>query len=275
LGALRRKPVLITGAFDYSTCREDIPGMCYLDRPRWQQEVLKASLRYADANLFISSYEHNEVTRNLRVKNPLLAPLAVDTEFYKPAACSDAATSYTPYFFCVSWTSTTNVIRKGVRQTIEAFARISQELPNVRLKLAGKHGDHQAKLQELANGFGLQDRIDFLGMISDEEKRNHYQRCIAYVQPTLYEGFGLAIAEAIACGSRVVTSDRGAVPEVAGRFGICVPPKDIHAIAAEMLRCAASPRDMHDRARAHLWIQSQYSLDSRRKRLQQILANFV
>lgn len=275
LGALRRKPVLVTGAFDYATCREEIPGMCYLDRPRWQQEVLKASLRHASANLFISAYEHDEVTRNLRVNNPVLAPLAVDTRFYRPgSSASETGTGDAPYFFSVSWTSTTNVIRKGVRQTIEAFARIAPELPGARLKLAGKHGDHQVKLQELVQSLGLQHRVDFLGMISDEEKRDHYQRCLAYVQPTLYEGFGLAIAEAIACGSKVVTSDRGAVPEVAGEFGTCVPPKDVQAIAAAMLQSARSLRDPKERENAHRWIENKYSLEQRRQGLQSILASY-
>jgi glycosyltransferase involved in cell wall biosynthesis len=276
LGALRRKPVVVTGAFDYASCREEIPGMCYLDRPRWQQAVLKASLRYASANLFISGYEHNEVTSNLRVNNPVLAPLAVDTGYYRPAAVANESPARgEQYFFTVSWTSTNNVIRKGVRQTIEAFARIAPELPGVRLKLAGKPGDHHVKLQELVRDLSILDRVDFLGMISDEEKRDHYQRCIAYVQPTLYEGFGLAIAEAIACGSRVVTSDRGAVPEVAGDFGTCIPPKEVQAIAAAMMQSARSPYRIEERDSAHHWIKNNYSLEQRRKQLATVLNNFV
>jgi glycosyltransferase involved in cell wall biosynthesis len=274
LGALRRKPVVVTGAFDYATCREEIPGMCYLDRPRWQQEVLKASLRCASANLFISGYEHDEVTRNLRVNNPVLAPLAVDTGFYRPATItSETAPRGEQYFFSVSWTSSTNVIRKGVRQTIEAFARIAPELPDVRLKLAGKPGDHHGKLQELVRDLSLQDRVDFLGMISDEEKRDHYQRCLAYVQPTLYEGFGLAIAEAIACGAPVITSNRGAVPEVSGTFGSCIDPHDVGALVDEMRKTSEKPPSNPDRDAAHNWIKQMYSLDLRREKLSCIISD--
>lgn len=272
LGALRRKPVLVTGAFDYATCREEIPGMCYLDRPRWQQAVLKVSLRFASANLFISAYERDEVTSNLYVNNPVLAPLAVDTQFYRPAT-PERLTSIQgdQYFFSVSWTSTTNVIRKGVRQTIEAFARIAPELPDIRLKLAGKPGDYQDKLVELVYSLGIHDRVDFLGMISDEHKRDYYQHCIAYVQPTLYEGFGLAIAEAISSGSRVITSHRGAVPEVAGSFGRCVDPYDVRAIADEMRNFVAAPSTEAYKMSAHKWINQMYSLDIRRSYLSKIL----
>ncbi len=165
------------------------------------------------------------------------------------------------------------MIRKGVRQTIEAFACIAGEIPGVRLKLAGKPGDHHGKLQELVRDLGLQARVDFLGMITDEEKRDHYRRCLAYVQPTLYEGFGLAIAEAIACGCKVVTSDRGAVPEVAGEFGTCIPPKDVQAIATAMFESARNQYSMQERERAHHWINSKFSLDQRRLQLMNILAD--
>jgi glycosyltransferase involved in cell wall biosynthesis len=276
LGALRRKPVLITGAFDYATCREELPGMCYLDRPRWQQVVLKSTLRYASANLFISAYEYNEVNCNLRVNNPVLVPLAVDTNFYRPVTHESLAeTEGEQYFFTVSWTSTTNVIRKGVRQTIEAFAQIAHELPGARLKLAGKPGDHHEKLKDLVSSLGLRDRVDFLGVITDEEKRNHYQRCLAYVQPTLYEGFGHAIAEAIACGSRVVTSDKGAVPEVAGDFGLCVPPKDVQAISAAMLQSARARYSKKEREKAYRWIAEQYSLERRKELLNRTICNLT
>lgn len=268
LGALRRKPVLVTGAFDYATCRDEIPGMCYLDRPRWQQATLRGSLRFADANLFISKYEHDEVTAHLSVRNPVLAPLAVDTDFYAPRSVEAAST---PYFFAVSWTSRTNVIRKGVAQTIEAFARIAADFPSTRLVIAGKSGDYEANLRALADRLGVGQRVDFPGMISDEEKLTHYRRCIAYVQPTLYEGFGLAIAEALASGCQVVTSDRGAVPEVAGSFARCVDPKDVGAIAAAMAECARTPRSEAYSAAAHDWITKMYSLDARRRCLSRTL----
>lgn len=277
LAGIRRKPVLVTGAFDYATCREEIPGICYLDRPRWKREVLKASLRYATANLFISQYEYDEVTQHLPVTNPVLAPLAVDTEFYCPSESQHGAQSIDGaenYFFSVSWTSTTNVIRKGMIQTIEAFARIAAQLPGHRLKIAGKPGDHQEALERLVHGLGIGHRVDSLGMISDLAKRDHYRQCVAYVQPTLYEGFGLAIAEAIACGSRVVTSDRGAVPEVVGDFGVCVHPKDVTEIAAAMLRSAAHPTAFGDRQKAHAWIHERFSLDQRRLTLGKLLEHY-
>ena len=268
LGALRRKPVIVTGAFDYSTCREEIPGLCYLDRPRWQKAVLRNALRFADANLFISKYEHDEVTENLKVRNPICAPLAVDTGFYIP---EKVAESRSDYFFTVCWTAKTNVIRKGVAQTIEAFARIAPEFAGTRLLIAGKPGDYEQDLRVAAERLDVGNRVEFLGMITDEEKLHHYRRCIAYVQPTLYEGFGLAIAEAVASGCQVVTSDRGAVPEVAGGFARCVDPKDVTAIARAMAETKTqSPTDLQ-RWAGHEWIAANFSLMARRRVLENAL----
>jgi glycosyltransferase involved in cell wall biosynthesis len=266
------KPCIVTGAFDYASCRAELPGLCYLDRPKWQKLVIDYVLRNATASLFVSKYEFEEVSQNLRVKRPELVPHGVDTNKYIPLATTDYKSNY---FFSLSWTSTTNVIRKGVRQTIEAFARIAPEMPGVRLKLAGKPGDHHAKLQELVRDLGIHDRVDFLGMISDEEKLDHYQRCLAYVQPTLYEGFGLAIAEAIACGAPVITSQRGAVPEVAGVFGSCVDPHDVGAIANEMRNIFANPPTVAYKLAAHNWINQMYSLDARRNHLKGIIGNLL
>lgn len=270
LGALRRRPVIVTGAFDYATCRQEIPGMCYLDRPHWQKIVLQSALRFANANLFISKYEHDEVTANLIVKNPVVAPLAVDTEYYCPEL---GERSMSDYFFSVSWTNRENAIRKGLAQTIEAFSAIAVDYPKTSLLLAGKPGDYLADLRRMASKFGVENRVEFLGMISNDEKLQHYRRCIAYVQPTLYEGFGLAIAEAIATGCRVVSSNRGSVPEVAGQFATCVDPKDISAIILAMADCINIPRSSEEVMAAHAWITENYSLQKRKGILAKVLSS--
>ena len=267
IGKLRRKPVIVTGAFDYSTCRVELPGICYLDRPAWQKAILRTVLRYADRNLFISQAEFKEVTTALTVNNPICAPLAVDTDVYRPGP----AIKNPNFFFSVAWSSATNSIRKGLPQTIKAFAQIANRYPDTRLTLAGKHGDHCDMLRSLAQTLGVGDRVDFPGMISDLEKIEAYRSCIAYVQPTLYEGFGHAIAEAVSCGAHVVSSARGAVPEVAGAYATCVDPHNIDAIATAMATCIDEPRTSADMVAAHAWIVGQYSMARRAAVLKNII----
>lgn len=267
-GKLRRRPVIVTGAFDYSTCRKEIPGLCYLDRPLWQKFVLRSSLLLADRNLFISKSECEEVTSNLPVRNPVYATLAIDTEFYSPGGSPSAESNY---FFTVTWTSRTNAIRKGLIPTIEAFAEVVKKTNNLRLVVAGKHGDYLDELKSLAQRLGVADKVEFVGMISDEEKLEHYRRCLAYVQPTLYEGFGHAIGEALACGARVITSPRGAVPEVAGAFAYWVQPNSQKEIAAAMEMVMVTPVVPGEVQARHQWISSNYSIASRRAALKSVL----
>lgn len=266
---LRSKPVILTGAFDYSTCQNELPGLCYLDRPIWQKAVIAMMLRMADVNMFISKSEFAEVTAHMNVRNPTAAPLAIDTDFYRPAPRQ----SPSDYFFSVSLQSRVNSIRKGLPQTIEAFARIAHELPKTRLVLAGKPGDYSAELADLAEHLGVGGRVEFRGMISQEEKLQLYRECIAYVQPTLYEGFGHALAEAVACGAPVVSAARGSVPEVTGAFASCVDPKSVTEIADAMRACVANPPDDARRAAGHRWIAENFSLNARRERLRQVLAS--
>lgn len=266
---LRSRPIILTGAFDYSTCRNELSGLCYLDRPIWQKAVIATMLRMADVNMFISKSEFDEVTAHMKVRNPIAAPLAIDTDFYRPAPVQ----SPSDFFFSVSLQSRVNAIRKGIPQSIKAFARIAQEFPKTRLVLAGKPGDYTAALKELSESLGVASRVEFRGMITQEEKRQLYRECIAYVQPTLYEGFGHALAEAVACGAPVVSAARGSVPEVTGPFASCVDPNSVTEIADAMRACAASSPDESRRAAAHKWIVENYSLDERRERLRKVLAS--
>ncbi|WP_461457713.1 glycosyltransferase [Parasphingorhabdus sp.] len=266
---LRKKPVVVTGAFDYATCREELPGTCYLDRPVWQKLILAGMLRAANANLFISQYEYTEVTSNLKVRRPSLVPLAIDMEKYTPS--SNAAKG--DYFFAVALSTRENAIRKGLPQTIRAFAQVAKDYPEACLKIAGKTSEYTESLKALARELGVERKVEFLGMVSEEDKIRHYRHCVAYIQPSLYEGFGLAIAEAVASGARIITSNRGAVPEVAGPDGIIVDPNDIEAIAAGMAAVIEAPTDVKEDVLRHNWIKDRYSYNRRRNALEEVINN--
>ncbi|CAJ0808785.1 D-inositol-3-phosphate glycosyltransferase [Ralstonia flaminis] len=263
-----RRPVIVTGAFDYDTCHGVIPGLCYLDRPLWQKWLMKLALKRATRNLFISQCEYDLVTEHLPVRNPVLSPLAINTAYYNPGT---DVSQRGDYFFTVSWSSSTNAKRKCLDSIVEAFGRVAQARPNLRLVMAGKKGDHYDALVALARNAGMEDRVDFVGMISDEEKRDHYRRCLAYVQPTLFEGFGHAIGEAIACGAQVITSPSGAVPEVAGTYARFVTPNDVGQLAQAMLDVADTPSDPVLQAAQLRHIEANFSIEQRRKQLADML----
>ncbi len=263
---MKGRPVIVTGAFDYDTCYKVIPGLSYLDRPFWQKVLMRFALRFATRNLFISECEHKLVTDHLSVNHPILCPLAIDTSYYHPEP--EPAGNY---FFTVCWSSPTNAIRKCLDSIVAAFAEVCKTRPDLRLVMAGKKGGHFDTLVALARKAGVEDRIDFVGMISNEEKLRRYRQCVAYVQPTLFEGFGHAIGEAIACGAKVITSSSGAVPEVAGSYARFVTPNDVTELAGAMLELAATPVDPARQQAQLRHIEDNFSIAKRREHLAGIL----
>lgn len=125
--------------------------------------------------------------------------------------------------------------RKNIRRLLEAYARLPrQDLP--RLVLAGAadwgHGPIYATVQEL----GLEPYVRFTGYVPEAVLPDLYGGARLFVFPSLYEGFGLPVLEALACATPVVASNRGGIPEIAGQAAILVDPYDVDALADAMLR---------------------------------------
>ncbi len=125
--------------------------------------------------------------------------------------------------------------RKNIRRLLEAYARLPrQDLP--RLVLAGAadwgYGPIYATVQEL----GLEPYVRFTGYVPEAVLPDLYGGARLFVFPSLYEGFGLPVLEALACAAPVVAGNRGGIPEIAGQAAILVDPYDVDALAEAMLR---------------------------------------
>ncbi len=129
--------------------------------------------------------------------------------------------------------------RKNFVRLIEAFAQARQEgkLPH-RLVIGGKQGwlyePIYARVQEL----GLAEHVHFPGFIADEDLPALYSDAAFFAYPSLYEGFGLPIVEALACGAPVLTGDNSCLPEAGGPGAIYVAAGDVESIADGILRLA-------------------------------------
>jgi glycosyltransferase involved in cell wall biosynthesis len=146
--------------------------------------------------------------------------------------------------------------RKNVRTLLEAYrwyrARTSD---SVKLALAGPDRDVFADL-----AYEVPSGVETLGYVSDEELGWLYRNAAVFVFPSLYEGFGLPIVEAMHAGTPIVTSDRGAMAEVAGDAAVLVDPLDAEALAKSIERVLSKEthrRDLiargHERATAFTW----------------------
>jgi glycosyltransferase involved in cell wall biosynthesis len=130
--------------------------------------------------------------------------------------------------------------RKNLAHLIRCFDRLlaEQELPDTYLVLAGAEGWMQDEIFAAAAGPRLRSRVLFTGHVADEDLAALYSGALAFVYPSLYEGFGLPPLEAMACGTPVITSDTTALPEVVGDAGLMVNPSDADALCQAMLRVA-------------------------------------
>ena len=127
--------------------------------------------------------------------------------------------------------------RKNVQAVLDAFAMVSQDHGDVSLVLHGPNGWLGAEVAEGIERRGLEKRtVVSEGSLSRREVNSLYSAAEAFVFPSLYEGFGLPVLEAMACGTPVITSNCSALPESAGDAAILVDPHDHDALAAAIRR---------------------------------------
>lgn len=131
--------------------------------------------------------------------------------------------SAVPYFLCVS----NRRGHKNENGVLEAFASTDPAL-NTRLVLTG---EASPELREAATKLGVTERLSFAGRVSEHELAALYRGALALVFPSFYEGFGLPIVEAFACGTPVITSNVTAMPEIAGDAAMLVDPTKVSDIA--------------------------------------------
>jgi glycosyltransferase involved in cell wall biosynthesis len=245
---LLRRPVLVTGVLDINY---------YDERPWWHQAGMRRAFALADANVFTSELECRDIARRFPVRNPSYIPLTVDSALYSPNGKRDDRLVCT-----VGWLQQPNATRKCLVEVIHAAAMVHERRPDVRFVVAGAKGNFAVEAASLVRTLGAEGYIDLPGAVSKEEKIRLMRECAVYLQPTRYEGFGLAILEAMSCGAPVVTSPRGAVPEVVGDAALLVDGTSPAAIADGLLQYLNDPMlraTMGEKARRRAVERFQYS----------------
>jgi alpha-1,3-rhamnosyl/mannosyltransferase len=130
---------------------------------------------------------------------------------------------------------------KNLPLLIRAYAALcARDLP-VRLRVVGAEDPRYPEAEQTARALGVFDRIDWSGYVSDPELRVAYQQADVYVLPSRYEGFGLPVLEAMACGTPVICSNTSSLPEVAGDAALLIDPDREETLIDAMDRLARDP----------------------------------
>lgn len=117
--------------------------------------------------------------------------------------------------------------RKNLITLLEAYHALRVEGSNVSLVIAGGRGWHSEPFLNRLRALGLEGTVHLLGRVPDEDLPALYTMAEVFAFPSLYEGFGLPVLEAMACGTPVVSSDTSSLPEVVGNAGPLLPPTDV------------------------------------------------
>lgn len=128
---------------------------------------------------------------------------------------------------------------KGLRFMLEALAVLRQK-HDLELIVVAKGTDNRTT-QRLINRLGINDYVKFIDEIDTPELVHQYRLAEVVIVPSVYEGFGLPAAEALACGAPTVSTTAGALPEVVGDAGILVPPADVRALVNAVSTLLVNP----------------------------------
>jgi len=159
-----------------------------------------------------------------------VVPLGVDTELFRPRG------PRTPGRIVA--VASADMPLKGVQHLLDAVAKLRTEHPQVTLHLVSPVGpDTRRRLREL----GIEDAVTVHSGISDERLAELIASAEVMAVPSLYEGFSLPAVEALSCGTPVVASDAGALPEVLGDAGVLVRAGDADALVAGIGGLLSSP----------------------------------
>ncbi len=139
---------------------------------------------------------------------------------------------------------------KNLDNLLAAFARFREERPDFRLVMTGVRGFHTAAVESRIRELRLEDSVTLTGWIERSELYDLFRRATAMIYPTMFEGFGLPVIEAMAAGLPLACSNIEPLHSTVAGAAIEFPPQDVDAMVRAMRRLTADTRELVERGRA-------------------------
>jgi glycosyltransferase involved in cell wall biosynthesis len=220
--------------------------------------------RRLDRIITVSESAKRDIEREMGVEPSRISvvPIGVDQSVYAPATGTRRVAGR------IMTTASADVALKGLGHLLEAVAKLRTERPETHLVVVGKLRAGSMADQTIAT-LGLERAVEFVSELTDAEIARRYAEASVAVVPSLYEGFSLPAIEAMSCGTPLVATTGGALPEVVGEHGvhaILVPPGDASALAAGIARVFDDPASaaMAERGRARVASRFSWRLTAER-----------
>jgi glycosyltransferase involved in cell wall biosynthesis len=221
-----------------------VHDVSFLEHPEYFPAMRRAQLRYTVARtvnlakrvLTVSEFSRDAILRHYDIHpdKVRVVPNAAGSDFRVIGRDKAVAAARRQLKFAAPFVLSVGDLqpRKNQIGLIAAFARLMTQRPALKhhLVLAGKETWFAPRVREAARASGFASRIHFTGFVPDPELLELYNACDCFVFPSFYEGFGLPILEAMACGRAVACSKTSAMPEVADGAGLLFDPHDTEDI---------------------------------------------
>lgn len=221
----------------------------------------------------ISDQTKRDAIEMLDARVPIFAiPLAADRDIFFRAGKREIERIRNHYHITGPYILTVATLepRKNLFRLIEAFNTMKAG-NRYSLVIVGMKGWGEGDFHEFIQSTPRFDKIMLTGYVPDRDLAPLYSGAEIFVFPSLYEGFGLPILEAMQCGCPVITSDSSSMPEVAGDAAILVNPNDVTSIASAMDRLASNKKSRNDLARAGIERARQFSWEISSGRLLEVI----
>jgi glycosyltransferase involved in cell wall biosynthesis len=211
------------------------------------------ALRAARMVLAISEATKADLVRvfHLDPQRIHVTPLAADSSF-TPGTGAQIAAVHAKYVLPEQYVLYLGINKphKNLGRLVQAWrvANLKAQVPNLKLVIAGQWDERYPEARRLAKELDLQDQVVFVGPVGEADLPALYSGAMLFVFPSLYEGFGLPVLEAMACGTPVICSNTSSLPEVAGNAALLVDPEDVTALA-DALRHATNDEELRQALR--------------------------
>jgi glycosyltransferase involved in cell wall biosynthesis len=226
------------------TIHDVIPLVLPWAFPRRHRWVLTAALarvrRQADVVIVPSAAAAEDVVRYLNMDRQRITviPMGCEARFQPLVSAGRMAQLRRRYALPERYVLFVGTLepRKNIALLLQAFSRLLAERPedDLQLVVAGGKGWGDGRLIATTEALNIRRRVIFTGFVEDDDLPDLYRGAQMFVYPSLYEGFGLPVLEAMACGTPVITSNRSSLPEVAGDAALLIDPTRPDDLAAAM-----------------------------------------